>query len=216
MGRLVVIEGLDGSGKATQAKLLQSYLTKKGTENLMVTFPDYNNPSSTLVKLYLDGQIGGLDDVNVYAVTSFFAVDRYISYETGWKKDYLSGKTIIADRYSTSNAIYQMAKLPENKWEDYLTWFKDYEFSKLELPVPDLVIYLDVEPEVSQKLLEKRYNGDLNKRDLHEENLSYLLHCRNAAFFAAEHLGWQVVTCSQDGEMLSIDEIFNKITAILD
>lgn len=210
-GRLIVIEGLDGSGKATQTALLSEYYRDKGVENRHITFPDYKSESSALIKMYLAGEIGDVDDVGAYAATSFYAADRYISYKTDWEKDYTAGTLIIADRYSTSNVIYQMSKLPRNEWDEYLGWTSDYEFNKLSLPEPDTVIYLDVEPEVSQELLSARYKGEQAKKDIHEKNLGFLLKCRDTALYAAEKLGWEIVSCTRNGEMLPIEEIFKKI-----
>lgn len=214
-GNLIVLEGLDGSGKATQAALLKQSLATAGKPVHKISFPDYDSPSSTLVKMYLQGEIGELGQVNVYAATSFYAADRYISYQTQWKPDYERGDIIIADRYTTSNIIYQMAKLPEDKWQGYLEWITDYEFEKLGLPAPDTVLYLKVEPTVSQALLAKRYAGDESKKDLHESNLQYLLCCHEVAQYAAQALGWKTIDCSQQGELLSIEAISRKIDKAL-
>ena len=156
-GKLIVLEGLDGSGKGTQAKLLAKHLTV--TDHLVreITFPDYDSDSSALVKMYLAGQFGQHpDDVNAYAASSFYAVDRYASYKTSWGSFYEQGGVIIADRYTTSNAVHQCSKLPQKQWEEYLHWLFDYEFRLLGLPAPDRVIYLQVDPAVSQRLMTQR------------------------------------------------------------
>ena len=153
-GKLIVLEGLDGSGKATQAKLLAEHLAAQGVPVQKITFPDYASDSSALVKMYLAGQFGQHpDDVNAYAASSFYAVDRYASYKTSWGSFYERGGVIIADRYTTSNAVHQCSKLPQKQWEEYLHWLFDYEFRLLGLPAPDRVIYLQVDPEVSQRLI---------------------------------------------------------------
>ena len=139
-GRLLVIEGLDGSGKATQAKLLAAHLAESGRRVMEITFPDYESDSSALVKMYLSGQFGDKpDDVNPYAASSFYAVDRYASYKTKWGSFYEAGGIVIADRYTTSNAVHQCSKLPPEQWNDFLRWAFDYEYRLLGLPAPDAV-----------------------------------------------------------------------------
>ena len=139
-GRLLVIEGLDGSGKATQAKLLAAHLAESGRRVMEITFPDYESDSSALVKMYLSGQFGEKpDDVNPYAASSFYAVDRYASYKTKWGSFYEAGGIVIADRYTTSNAVHQCSKLPQEQWNDFLRWAFDYEYRLLGLPAPDAV-----------------------------------------------------------------------------
>ena len=185
-GRLLVIEGLDGSGKATQAKLLAAHLAESGRRVMEITFPDYESDSSALVKMYLSGRFGEKpDDVNPYAASSFYAVDRYASYKTKWGSFYEAGGIVIADRYTTSNAVHQCSKLPPEQWNDFLRWAFDYEYRLLGLPAPDAVVYLQVDPAVSQKLMTGRYHGDESKKDLHEADFQYLLSCREAALYAA-------------------------------
>lgn len=211
-GKLIVIEGLDGSGKGTQTALLTAALTEKGINVKQVSFPDYNNPSSALVKMYLNGELGSKpDDVNAYAASSFYAVDRYASYKQFWQADYESGTVILADRYATSNAIYQLSKLAENERTDYLNWLEFYEYTQLQLPKPDAVIYLDVPIEISQKLLDKRYSGDTTKKDLHESNLEFLKQCRKSALYSAQVQGWQIVSCAENGDLRSIEDIHNEV-----
>lgn len=206
--RLIVIEGLDGSGKATQTKLLAEKLAQKGIAVRQLEFPNYDSPSSALVKMYLGGEFGDKpDDVNAYAASAFYAVDRIAGYLKDWKKDYENSCVLLSDRYATSNIIYQMSKLPESEWEYYIDWQKDFEYKKLGLPEADKVIYLDVAPEVSQKLMEKRYSGDESKKDLHEKNLRFLLDCRKSALYAAEKCGWTVIDCCENGEIRKICDI---------
>ena len=208
MGKLMVIDGLDGCGKSTQLQLLDKALKKEGGNYKQISFPDYEQPSSALVKMYLGGDLGGSPAaVNAYAASSFYAVDRYASYTRFWKEEYESGLPIVAARYTTSNAIHQMTKCPVEDWDRYLAWLEDYEYNKLGLPRPDRVVFLDMPLEVSQRLLEKRYGGDADKKDIHESDLNYLTQCRTAALYAAEKLGWIVVPCSKDGEPLPMQEI---------
>lgn len=195
-GKLIVFEGLDGSGKATQAAKAVQRLQEAGQAVRAISFPDYKSESSALVRMYLRGEVGALDEVNVYAASGFYSLDRYISYEREWKADYQAGKTIIADRYTTSNLCHQMAKLPCSDWQNYILWLEYYEYVLLGLPKPDRVLYLDMHPEASQRLMAQRYGGDEAKKDLHERDLAYLASCREAALFAADALGWIILPCS--------------------
>ena len=213
--KLYVIEGLDGSGKATQTDLLCEYLQQKGQDYLHISFPDYDDPSSTLVKMYLSGELGGLEEVNPFGASLFYSVDRYASYCKHWKKDYEAGRLIIADRYTTSNVGHQMSRLPREQWDDYLEWLFETEYGRIGLPKPDKVIYLDVDPEVSRVLLSRRYEGDESKRDIHEANFNYLLHCRDAALYGAEKMGWSIVSCTREGAILPREEIAASIRQTL-
>lgn len=215
-GKFIVIEGLDGSGKATQTEILKNTLKAEGKTVKKLTFPDYDNESSALVKMYLGGEFGdNPDDVNAYAASAFYTVDRIASYLKFWKKDYENGACILADRYSTSNIIYQMSKLPESEWDSFIEFQEDFEYNKIKVPKPDLIIYLDVEPDVSQKLMSKRYSGDESKKDLHEKNVNFLLECRNSALYAADKLGWVKICCTRNGEMRSIEEIAEDILKVI-
>lgn len=208
---LIVMEGLDGSGKGTQAGLLEETLKARGPVK-RICFPDYASDSSALVRMYLNGAFGQRpEDVNAYGAGAFYAVDRYASYLTHWKGDYLAGTVILADRYTTSNLVYQMTKLPREQWEGYITWTEEFEYEKLGLPRPDLVIYLDMPVEVSQKLLLRRYQGDGSKRDLHERDIHFLKSCGECARYAAGRLGWKVIPCAKEGEPLSVEEIHRAV-----
>lgn len=216
MGQLVVLDGLDGSGKTTQLTRLGGYLTGRGIHYKQISFPDYQNPSSALVRMYLDGAFGSSPDaVGAYAASSFYAVDRYASYSRHWKEDYLSGKVILADRYTSSNAVHQAVKLPQSEWDDYIKWLCDYEYEKLAVPKPDRIIYLDMPVDVSQRLMTKRYGGDEVKKDVHEANVEYLRRCAKAAAFAAEKMGWETVVCSENGEPRPIADISEEILGIV-
>lgn len=216
-GKFIVIEGLDGSGKATQTEILRKTLEQRGEKVRKLTFPDYDNPSSTLVQMYLKGEFGSSPgDVNAYAASAFYTVDRVASYLRFWKEDYESGSTILADRYATSNIIYQMSKLPQSQWSEFIDYQQDLEYNKMRVPEPDLIIYLDVEPDVSQKLMSGRYSGDESKKDLHEKNVEFLLSCRRSALFAAEKLGWIKISCTENGEMRSIKDISRDILAVIE
>lgn len=205
--RLIVIDGLDGSGKTTQFDIVKKLLGEKYAVKA-ISFPEYDKPSSALVKMYLNGEISkNAADINAYAASSFYAVDRYASYKQFWEKNYSDGELILASRYTTSNAIHQMEKLPREEWDSYLEWLADYEYNKLGLPRPDCVIFLDMPVEISQRLMSARYNGDESKKDIHEANVAYLQGCRKSALYAAEKSGWGVIECSRDGEPLPVAEI---------
>ena len=216
MNRLITIDGLDGSGKATQTSMLFDELQRRGVKSRLVSFPDYASPSSAPVKMYLDGAFGKKPgDVNAYAASSFFAVDRYASYVRRWRSDYKNGTLIIADRYTTSNMIYQLAKLPKGEWDGFISWLCDFEYKKLGLPEPGLTLYLDVDPGISQGLLNKRYNGDNNKKDIHESDVAYLCACRESASYAAQRLGWQSIDCVSSGKMRDAAAIHAEIIKII-
>lgn len=214
--KLIVIDGLDGSGKATQSELLAQRLNAIGYRARTVSFPDYESDSSALVRMYLGGQLGGSpDDVNAYAASTFYAVDRVASYINKWGKDMDEYDFIIADRYTTSNIIHQMAKIAPGEREDYIKWLFDFEYERLELPAPDMVIFLDVDPEISQKLIYGRYQGDESKKDIHERDFQYLMRCRSSAVYAIERLGWVRIRCTENGGMRQIEDINNDILSLI-
>ena len=216
-GRLIVIEGLDGSGKATQAALLAEAFAKQGRNTREVSFPDYKSESSALVRMYLAGCFGENPlDVNAYAASSFYAVDRYASFKSDWGRFYREGGIVIADRYTTSNAIHQCSKLPEGEWPGFLEWLFHFEYDLLGIPAPDLVIYLLVDPAVSQRLLHDRYHGHDEEKDIHEKNLEYLYHSRQAADYCAATLGWRSIVCQENGQMRTIDDIHKSIIGIVE
>ena len=208
MGRLIVIEGLDGCGKSTQLELLPKALEEKGIKCKSVSFPQYESDSSALVKMYLSGRFGNKPgDVNAYAASVFYTVDRYASYKENWGEFYQKGGTVVSGRYTTSNAIHQTSKLPREEWEDFLNWLYDFEYNKIGIPKPDKVIFLDMPVAVSQKLLSNRYEGDEDKKDIHESDIEYLNNCRKAAKFTADYSGWKTISCAKDGEPRSIEDI---------
>lgn len=213
-GKLIVIEGLDGSGKSTQINELKK---KINTINIHeIKLPDYDSESSSLVKMYLKGEFGGNpDDVNAYAASAFFAVDRFANYKTKWKKYYDNGDIIISDRYTTSNAYHQATKMPREKWEDYFAWLENFEYNEIGIPAPNAVIYLDMPVEISQKMMTSRYKGDESKKDIHESNIEYLKKCRVAALVAAEKMGWSIIKCYEDDEPRSIEDISNEVYTIV-
>lgn len=207
--KLIVIEGLDGGGKTTQLELLKELYP----DFRYITFPNYNSPSGEIVTSYLKGEYKESDStVSAYTASCFYAVDRYTSYKTDWEKDYLDGKTVISARYVSSNAIYQMTKLTRERWDEYMNWLFDMEYTKFGIPRPSATIFLDMPIEASRKLLLKRYGGDEKKLDLHESNLEFMSACRDAAMYVAEKENWMLIPCSDKGEPLPISVIHKTIT----
>lgn len=216
MGKLIVLEGLDGSGKGTHAARLAQRLTEEGLQVRKITFPDYNERSSELVKMYLGGEFGTRpEDVNAYAASSFYAVDRFASYKKYWQDFYNNGGIIIADRYTTSNATHQMGKLPADEWDAFLRWLEEYEYTLLGLPRPDITLYLDMDPDISQRLMTGRYHGDEGKKDIHEKDIEYLRFCRKSALYAGEHWDWRMVRLCDDTHAFSIEENAEQIYSIV-
>ncbi|MBO5873211.1 MAG: deoxynucleoside kinase [Clostridia bacterium] len=212
MGKLIVIEGLDGSGKSTQLELLTKGLKNSGIDCRMVSFPNYEDDSSALVRMYLSGQFGNKpDDVNAFAASCFYACDRYASFKKDWGKYYNDGGIIVSGRYTTSNAVHQCSKLDESEWESFLSWLYEFEYERLGIPKPDKVIFLDMPIEVSQKLLDKRYGVDGGHKDIHEKDVAYLEKCRKAAYFTADYSGWTKIFCAKDGEPRTIEDIAQDV-----
>lgn len=212
MGKLIVIEGTDGSGKSTQFKLLTSRLEKEGKAFQKLVFPQYSEPSSALIRMYLGGEFGSKpSDVNAYAASAFYAVDRYASYKKVWGQWYEDGGLIVSDRYTTSNAVHQASKEPEEKQRSFLKWLYEFEYDYLGLPRPDLVIYLDVPTDFTEKMMRKREADTNTSADIHEQDLAYLATCRRTGKAAAEYYGWTVIQCVRDGAMRSIEDIHEEI-----
>ena len=215
MGKLIIIEGTDGSGKQTQSQLLHDRLYNKGIKVKKISFPDYESPSSSLVKMYLNGDFGkDAQSVNAYAASSFYGVDRYASFKTKWEKEYENGYVIISDRYTTSNIVHQSSKIDD--FEDKMkcvNWIEDFEYNKLGIPSPDLVVFLNVPIEYTFNLMENRENkitGEKSK-DIHESNKEYLIKSYNSAIELAKLKGWIIIDCVKDGKMRTIEDINDEI-----
>ena len=212
MGKLIVIEGTDGSGKSTQFRLLTDRLESEQVKFQKLVFPQYSEPSSALIRMYLGGEFGkSPSDVNAYAASAFYSVDRYASYRKVWGKWYEEGGLVVSDRYTTSNAVHQASKEPEDKREDFLNWLYDFEYDKLGLPRPDLVIYLDVPTDFTEKMLRHRETETHTHADIHEQDMQYLATCRRMGRAAAEHYGWTVIRCVRNGAMRSMEDIHEEI-----
>ena len=212
MGKLIVIEGTDGSGKSTQFKLLTQRLSDEGREFQKLVFPQYAEPSSALIRMYLGGEFGtNPSDVNAYAASAFYAVDRYASYKKVWGEYYENGGLIVSDRYTTSNAVHQASKESVEKQAEFLKWLYEFEYDRLSLPKPDLIIYLDVPTDFTEKMMRHREADTNTKADIHEQDLEYLATCRRTGRAAAAYYGWTVIDCVRDGVMRSIDDIHEEI-----
>ena len=212
MGKLIVIEGTDGSGKSTQFQLLTQRLENENRQFQRLVFPQYSEPSSALIRMYLGGEFGTHpSDVNAYAASAFYAVDRYASFKKVWGEWYDKGGLIVSDRYTTSNAVHQASKEPAEKQPAFLKWLYDFEYDKLGLPAPDLVIYLDVPTDFTEAMMRRREQETNTHADIHEQDLAYLATCRRTGKAAAEYYGWTVVSCIREGKMRSIEDIHEEI-----
>lgn len=212
MGKLIVIEGTDGSGKSTQFKLLTQRLEQEYTPFRRIVFPRYSEESSALIRMYLGGQFGTRpSDVNAYAASAFYAVDRFASYKQDWGEWYENGGLVLSDRYTTSNAVHQASKEPGEKQAAFLNWLYEFEYDRLGLPRPDLVLYLDVPTDFTEKLMRHREAATNTKADIHEKDMAYLATCRQTGRAAAEHYGWTMIRCVENGEMRTIDDIHQEI-----
>ncbi len=212
MGKLIVLEGTDGSGKSTQFRLMAERLTRENKAFKRLVFPRYDQESSALIRMYLGGEFGNKPgDVNAYAASAFYAVDRFASYKQDWEKWYQDGGLIFSDRYTTSNAVHQASKEPAENREQFLKWLYEFEYDKLGLPKPDLVLYLDVPISFTEKLMRHREQDTGTHADIHEKDLAYLTTCRETGRTAAEYYGWKVISCVKDGTMRSIEDIHEEI-----
>ena len=215
-GKLIVIEsGSDASGKATQTKMLFDRLFKENYKVKKVEFPNYKSDSSALVKMYLNGDLGEKpEDINPYAISTFYAADRFASYKMQWEDFYQDGGVILADRYTTSNMVYQAAKFKNKAKKDkFLDWLWELEFSLYELPQPDVVFFLDIPPTFTKKLMKEReeINGKGQIKDIHEENLQYLDQSYNNALYIADKYNWEKINCIKNNELMTKDEIHELI-----
>ena len=212
MGKLIVIEGTDGSGKSTQFKKLIQRLEDEGKQFRQLEFHQYSEPSSALIKMYLGGEFGSKpSDVNAYAASAFYAVDRYASYKKVWGQWYEDGGLVVTGRYTTSNAVHQASKEKPENWTAFMQWLYEFEYDNLGLPAPDLVIYLDVPTDFTEKMMRVREAATNTRADSHEKDLEYLATCRRTAKTAAEFYNWTVIQCVKNGEMRSIEDIHEEI-----
>lgn len=212
MGKLIVIEGTDGSGKSTQFRLMTEHLDRDQVSFKRLVFPRYDQESSALIRMYLGGEFGSKpSDVNAYAASAFYAVDRFASYKQDWGSWYENGGLVVSDRYTTSNAVHQASKETGEDRARFLDWLYEFEYEKLGLPRPDLTIYLDVPTDFTEKMLRGREQATNTKADIHEKDMAYLATCRETGRAAAAHYGWTVIQCVKDGAMRSMEDIHAEI-----
>lgn len=216
MGKLIVLEGIDGSGKSAQYRRLTARFEREGLDYHSIVFPRYDQESSALIRMYLNGDFGSKpEDVNPCAASIFYAVDRYASYMTDWREYYQNGGVVLSDRYTTSNAVHQGAKLPPAEQPAFFDWLYDLEYVKLGLPRPDLVIFLDVDLATSERRMVRRQAKTGSSGDIHERDAAYLQLCLDTGRRAAEHYGWRVVDFMKDGAERALDEKHEEIYAII-
>ena len=215
-GRLIVFEGTDGSGKSTQFRLLCERMEAEGRPFQRLIFPQYSEPSSALIRMYLGGEFGSHpSDVNPYAASTFYAVDRYDSWKKVCGGYYQDGGLVLSDRYTTSNAVHQGGKVPPREREAFFRWLYDLEYDRMGLPKPDLVVLLDMPTDLSQQLLRHREADTQTSADIHEQDAAYLARCRETAREAADHYGWAVVSCAKDGQLRPVEDIHQEVYALV-
>jgi dTMP kinase len=219
-GKLIVIDGTDGSGKATHAGLLMDRFSREGKDAMLADFPQYGKPSSYFVEKYLRGEYGSADEVGAYRASLMYALDRYDASFT-LRKWIEEGKIIVSNRYVSSNMGHQAGKIADKvERERFLEWLKDLEYRMLEIPKPDVNILLYVPPEVGQELVDKK--GDRaythgKKRDIHEADIAHLRHASEAYLEVAEREGWKVIQCmtTDNSALRPIEDIHEEIYAHL-
>ena len=215
-GKLIVFEGTDGSGKATQTRLLCRHLEREGIPYKKIDFPRYGKPSAAMVQEYLDGNLGKKPgDVNAYAASMFYAMDRYASYKQDWGKFYEDGGLIIADRYTTSNAVHQASKLSDEERKPYLDWLFDLEYRLLGLPAPDMVVYLDMPTEITERMMRQREKSTGTHADIHEQDEAYLKQCRANAKAVVRECGWSIIHCENGDEPRTPEDIHRQVLEVV-
>ena len=215
-GKLIVLEGIDGSGKSAQYRRLCEHLEEDNVSYKHIVFPRYDKESSALIRMYLGGEFGEKpSDVNAYTASTFFAVDRFASYKTDWGKIYNDGGFILSDRYTTSNAVHQGGKLPDSELEGYFDWLYELEYVKMGLPIPDLVIYLDVDVDTSLARMRRRQEKTNTSADIHEKDRAYLENCLRVAERAADYYGWHRIPHKKDGVERELEEKHQEIYSIV-
>lgn len=219
MGKLIVIEGTDSSGKETQTRKLYERLEKEITNVRKLSFPNYKSPACEPVKMYLAGAFGdNALDINPYPVSTMFAIDRYVSYKMEWEKFYQDGGIIVTDRYTTSNMVHQASKIESiDKKNEYLDWLEELEYSKMGIPRPDLIIFLNMPTETAAELMAQRKNKITGEdiKDIHEKDISYLKKSYENACNIAKKYNWLEIKCVENGRLKTIDEIGEEIFSVV-
>jgi len=219
MGKLFVIDGTDGSGKQTQFDLLKKHLSEDGIDYRTVSFPNYDSPSSALVKMYLSGEFGeNAKDVSPYIASTFYAADRYATFKKDFKEYYDNGGIILADRYTTANMVHQAGKIDDEiEREKYLNWLFDLEFNIYGLPVPTEVFFLNMPPKKVEELIKNRENKFTHndKKDIHERDSKHLEESYNAACSLVDKYDWNEIKCVKNNEIRTREDIHNEIYNIV-
>ena len=216
MGLLFAIDGTDGSGKQTQFTKLCEKLTEENIDFRTVSFPNYESPSSSLVKMYLSGEFGkNAKDVNAYIASTFYAADRYATFKTqGFEEYYNNGGIILADRYTTANMVHQAGKISDKtERQKFLDWLWDFEFNLYKLPIPTKVFFLNMPVQYATELIKDRENKftHQNQKDIHESDKSHLVDSYNAACSLVKQYDWYEVKCVQNEKIRTIEDIHNEI-----
>jgi dTMP kinase len=214
-GKLIVIEGVDGSGKETQSRLLHQYFMEQGMPVMHLSYPRYERESSALVKMYLRGEFGtDPDAISPYVSSTFFAADRYASFKTEYEEFYLNGGWVLADRFTTSNMIHQGGKIADPvERKKFLDWLLDFEYNLYQIPSPDAVFFLDLPPDISLSRIRDRSNKITKEqeKDIHEKNEVHILHAYQAACQIAKEYGWDWIPCVDGDREKSVEEIHQEI-----
>ena len=215
MGKLFVIDGTDGSGKQTQFEKLKESLSKDKVDYKVVSFPNYDSPSSALVKMYLSGEFGNnAKDVSPYVASTFYAVDRFATFKKEFQEYYNKGGIILADRYTTANMVHQAGKIDDLIERDkFLNWVEDFEFNICGLPRPTEVFFLNMPPEKSLELIKNRENkfSHTQNKDIHEKDVNHIIDSYNAACYVSKKYNWLKVDCIRDGKLRTIEDIHEEI-----
>ena len=215
MGKLFVIDGTDGSGKQTQFTKLEERLTKDGIDYKVVSFPNYDSPSSSLVKMYLSGKFGkNAKEISPYIASTFYAADRYATFQTGYKDYYEKGGIILADRYTTANMVHQAGKINDDKErEKFIEWLFNLEFEIYGIPKPNLVFFLNMPPKNSLELIKNRENKFTHdtQKDIHERDENHIIDSYNAACSLVDKYGWTEIKCVENDKIRTIESISNEI-----
>ena len=215
MGKLFVIDGTDGSGKQTQLEKLKQRLTQEKIEFKSVSFPNYESPSSSLVKIYLNGELSeDPKEISPYIASTFYAADRYITFKKEYEEYYKNGGIILADRYTTSNMVHQAGKIKDDEErEKFLNWLWDFEFNLYGLPIPTEVFFLNMPTEYALKLMENRKNKITKeeKKDIHERNQEHMKDAYNEACKLSKKYNWKEIKCVKDGKIRTIEDIHEEI-----
>ena len=216
MNKIFVIDGTDGSGKQTQLEKLCDRFESEGIKYAKFSFPRYDNPSSSLVKMYLAGEFGdNAQAISPYVASLFYSLDRYACYKQEMEKAIAEGKVILLDRYTSANMVHQAGKISDLVERDkFLNWLYDLEFNILGLPYPTEIFFLNMPLEKSEELMKNRPNKitNENKKDIHESNKEHLKAAYDAGIYVAEKYNWcHIKCCDENNNIRTIENIHEQI-----